>query len=158
MSFRSYKLVIHFVGGCRGNEWGTYLWVEALMKGERWSHLCSWCLQWRMSPPRDTLAPVCEGVDDLMKMSHFACQIIWHLFSAPSVRDSGVGALVWRAALSDWQWGPVSMTEQGSTSLFCFDRTLTWQSICDCFFFKCSVQLKALEPMGKTPESILLEE
>lgn len=79
--------------------------------------------------PRDTLAPVCEGVDDLMKMSHFTCQIIWHLFCAPIVRDSRVGALVWWAALSDWQQGPVSMTEKGSTSLMCFDRTSTWFSL-----------------------------
>lgn len=26
--------------------------------------------------PQGTLVPVCKGVDDLMKMSHFACQII----------------------------------------------------------------------------------
>lgn len=83
-----------------------------------------------------------------------------HLSAPDSVMGEGCwGALVWWAALSDWQWGPVSMTEQGSTSHVCFDRTLTWQSTCDCFFIRCSTQLKALETYGgKTPESIPLEE
>lgn len=106
-------------------------------------HLYSWCLEWERSP-QDALAPVCEGVDGLMKMSRFSCQIVWHLSSAPTVWDSGVGALVWRAALCDWQRGPVSVTEEESTSIFCFDRLQRGlDSLIQSF-----VWLKALEPMG----------
>lgn len=112
-------------------------------KGACRLHLYSWCLEWERSP-QDALAPVCEGVDGLMKMSRFSCQIVWHLSSAPTVWDSGVGALVWRAALCDWQRGPVSVTEEESTSIFCFDRLQRGlDSLIQSF-----VWLKVLEPMG----------
>lgn len=112
-------------------------------KGACRRHLYSWCLEWERSP-QDALAPVCEDVDGLMKMSRFSCQIVWHLSSAPTVWDSGVGALVWRAALCDWQRGPVSVTEEESTSIFCFDRLQRGlDSLIQSF-----VWLKVLEPMG----------
>lgn len=80
--------------------------------------------------PQDTLAPVCEGVDDLMKTSHFVCQIIWHPFSAPAVSDSGVGGT---RLVSSSLWLTVWSCEHDSEGKYlpphCFDRALTCSSL-----------------------------
>ena len=110
--------------------------------------------------PRDTLAPVSVGVDDLMKTSHFACQIIWHLFlDTLSVRQRGGGTClvsgsVWLTVGScehDWE------VEVPRSFALWYCWTWTSQSVWGFpFFFKCSVQLKAYEPMGKPLKSIML--
>lgn len=62
------------------------LFLDMLIKKD--IHLSVW--RWFLdcwTPPQDTVVPVCESVDDLVKMSYFTCHV-WHLFSAPTAWPS----------------------------------------------------------------------
>lgn len=110
--------------------WCLYIRPKGkMMKGPRGFYLYNWCYSGEMLP-QDTLAPVCEGADDLMKMSRFSCHIIWHLLSAPTVWDNRVGG---PCVASGSVWLTVGSWERdGSRELpqsYAFYKSQTSQSI-----------------------------